>query len=56
MMVTAMQRRTESRGGHARTDFPERVPAEKLRLTLTWDQARGATRYITPATVVPVSA
>jgi L-aspartate oxidase len=45
MMVTAMQRRTESRGGHARTDYPDAVPAERLRLTLTWDQARGATRY-----------
>jgi L-aspartate oxidase len=51
MMVTAMQRRTESRGGHKRTDFPNAEPAERMRLTLTWDQARGATRYISrPAT------
>jgi L-aspartate oxidase len=56
MMVTAMQRRTESRGGHARTDFPKSVPAEKLRLTLTWDQARGATRYSPRPVAVPVSA
>ena len=45
MMVTAMQRRTESRGGHARTDFPRAIQAEKLRLTLTWDQARGAVHH-----------
>ena len=31
MMVTAMQRRTESRGGHARTDFPHRDPAQGRR-------------------------
>jgi L-aspartate oxidase len=43
MMVTAMQRRTESRGGHARTDFPAKNSAQALRLTLTWDQARAAT-------------
>ena len=56
MMVTAMQRRTESRGGHARTDFPQAVPAEKLRLTLTWDQARGATRYVSQPAAMHVSA
>jgi L-aspartate oxidase len=56
MMVTAMQRRTESRGGHARTDYPHSVPAERLRLTLTWEQARGATRSAPAATKLHISA
>jgi len=56
MMVTAMQRRTESRGGHARTDYPATVPAERLRLTLTWDQARGATRYVARPAAMHISA
>jgi L-aspartate oxidase len=39
MMVTAMARRQESRGGHARTDFPDHAPGKPARLTLTWMQA-----------------
>jgi len=56
MMVTAMQRRTESRGGHTRIDHPDAVPAERLRLTLTWDQARGATRYVARPAAMHISA
>jgi L-aspartate oxidase len=44
MMVTAMQRRRESRGGHTRTDFPEKSAAFETRLTSTWAQARAAVR------------
>ena len=44
MMVVAMQRREESRGGHARTDFPSRDPALALRMTLTLDEARQLAR------------
>ncbi len=40
MMVSAMQRRTESRGGHSRTDFPATDPAQAHRATLTWEQVR----------------
>ena len=36
MMVTAMARREESRGGHARTDFPGHAPGNPARLSLTW--------------------
>ncbi len=36
MMVTAMARRQESRGGHARTDFPAHAPGPPRRFTLTW--------------------
>jgi L-aspartate oxidase len=42
MMVTAMARRQESRGGHARTDFPGHAPGEARRLTLTWAAALAA--------------
>jgi L-aspartate oxidase len=40
MMVQAMLRRTESRGGHWRTDFPGPSPAFARRMTLTLDEAR----------------
>jgi L-aspartate oxidase len=36
MMVTAMLRRQESRGGHARTDFPGHAAGTPQRLSLTW--------------------
>ncbi len=41
MMVTAMARRQESRGGHARTDFPAHAPGQPTRLTLTWREVLG---------------
>ena len=44
MMVVAMQRREESRGGHTRTDFPAASPALAKRMTLTLDEARAAAR------------
>jgi aspartate oxidase len=44
MMVVAMHRRMESRGGHARTDFPKKVPGLARREMLTWEQARVAGR------------
>jgi L-aspartate oxidase len=40
MMVQAMLRREESRGGHCRTDFPAASPAFARRLTLTLEEAR----------------
>jgi aspartate oxidase len=46
MMVIAMHRRAESRGGHARTDCPERVASLARRSVLTWEQARAAARRI----------
>jgi L-aspartate oxidase len=46
MMVVAMYRRMESRGGHARTDYPLASPALAHRDTLTWEQARAAARGV----------
>ena len=40
MMVLAMLRRQESRGGHFRTDYPAASPAFARRMTLTLDEAR----------------
>lgn len=42
MMVVAMERRRESRGGHARTDHPAKSDHLARRFTLTWPQARAA--------------
>jgi len=42
MMVVAMGRRTESRGGHARTDFPEKGVGLARREVLTWEEIRKA--------------
>ncbi len=39
MMAVAMRRRTESRGGHSRTDYPEQ-DAHSMRSTITLEQAR----------------
>jgi L-aspartate oxidase len=59
MMVVAMQRRCESRGGHTRTDHPDKSAMLAQRLTLTWDQARTILRAGPSAAPVrqgPVSA
>jgi L-aspartate oxidase len=40
MMVQAMRRREESRGGHFRTDFPAAAPQFARRLTMTLEEAR----------------
>jgi L-aspartate oxidase len=40
MMVQAMLRRQESRGGHWRTDYPSPSPAFARRMTLTLEEAR----------------
>ncbi len=51
MMTVAMRRRAESRGGHARTDYPSAMPNQAQRLTLTLDQARALARA--PALAAP---
>jgi L-aspartate oxidase len=40
MMVAAMLKRTESRGGHARTDFPYKAENQNQRQAITLEQAR----------------
>jgi L-aspartate oxidase len=40
MMVTAMQRRTESRGGHARTDYPNTNPGQARRAMLSYAEVQ----------------
>jgi L-aspartate oxidase len=40
MMVAAMLKRTESRGGHSRTDFPQRADNQNQRTAMTLEQAR----------------
>jgi L-aspartate oxidase len=39
MMVGAMLRRTESRGGHARTDYPHKDAGLARRESLTWEES-----------------
>ena len=48
MMCVAMRRRTESRGGHWRTDYPARSGAWARRATLTLDEARVLARESVP--------
>jgi L-aspartate oxidase len=50
MVVIAALRRRESRGAHARTDFPSRA-AHGQRSTLRLDEALAAAREIVPETV-----
>lgn len=56
MMVVAMHRRMESRGGHARTDYPLASPALAHRATLTWEHARAAARAVPQRAAVSVQA
>jgi L-aspartate oxidase len=53
MMVHAMQRRRESRGGHSRTDFPDRDQTQARRESLTWDQVRAAQAEQPPPYAMP---
>ncbi len=48
MMCVAMRRRTESRGGHWRTDYPARSGAWARRATLTLEEARTLARESAP--------
>jgi succinate dehydrogenase/fumarate reductase flavoprotein subunit len=42
MMATAMLRRQESRGGHARTDFPGKTENQAFSIRITLEEARKA--------------
>ena len=54
MMTVGMLRREESRGGHARTDFPGQAPPVRTCMTLA--EARAATRRVTGGAVPQIAA
>ena len=48
LVTAAALRRTESRGGHYRSDFPQSDPSQAKRTFLTLDDARAIAASVTP--------
>jgi L-aspartate oxidase len=49
LVTAAALRRTESRGGHYRSDFPNSDPVQAKRTFMTLDQARAVAASVAPA-------